>query len=63
MFSPQEIIVILKFLDYSDSEVTKELHFPLSLGLLAMKSHCALQSLPLSSQSIPTPHWAPRDPA
>ena len=43
MFSLPEVIVILKFLDYSDSEVTKDLHFPLTLGLLTMKSHWATQ--------------------
>lgn len=55
MFSLPEITVILKFLDYSDSEVTKDLHFPLSLGSLTMKSHWATQPtecphLTLSSQ-------------
>ena len=63
MFFPQEILVIFKFLDYLDSEVIKELHFPLSLGSLTTKG--ATRPLPPTSQGVPeiTSPWALRDSA
>lgn len=59
MFSPQAILVIFESLDYSDSEVIKELHFSFGLSSLTMKGQPAIKSSPPTPRECYKGHLSP----